>query len=59
MYSPTDISLSVVVVDGVGVRVCVRRTEEEELSERLSLCNGRGKLRITEVSWEWIKPYLR
>jgi len=44
MYSPTDISLSVVVVDGVGVRVCVRRTEEEEeLSERLSLRNGRKR----------------
>ena len=35
-YSPMDISLSVVVVEGVGVRVCFWGCEEEEEEEQLS-----------------------
>ena len=46
-YSPMDISLSVVVVEGVGVRVCLwgcEEEEEEELSDRLGLWSRRRSI---------------
>ena len=42
-----DISLSVVVVEGVGVRVCLwgcEEEEEEELSDRLGLWSRRRSI---------------